>query len=152
MRSQSSLTLIGLATVVMMSLAGAGNACSCGRELPPCEAFSGASAVFVGRVLDAAQQNEIKNDDGTRSIYDVGAIRFEVKESFLGVTRNSVVIHSGTGGGDCGYWFKRGETYLVYAYGKPDELSTGICTRTRPVAKAEEDLAFLRNLPKKGSG
>lgn len=152
MRKRISIASIGLATLVLVGLAEATSACSCGREPPPCEAFSGASAVFVGKVLDAEQQNEVKNEDGTTSVYDVGAIRFEVTESFSGAPGRRVVIHSGTGGGDCGYWFKRAVTYLVYAFGKADDLSTNICTRTRPIPKAEEDLAFLRSLSKKGYG
>jgi hypothetical protein len=152
MRKRISIASIGLAALVLIWLAETTSACSCGREQPPCEAFSGASAVFVGKVLDAAQQKEVKNQDGTKTVYDVGAIRFEITESFAGAIGSRVVIHSGTGGGDCGYWFKRGETYLVYAYGNSDELSTNICTRTRPIPKADEDFAFLRSLPKKGSG
>ena len=152
MRKRTSIASIGLAALVFMGLPETVSACSCGREPPPCEAFSGAQAVFVGKVLDAAEQREVKNDDGATSVYDVGAIRFEVTESFSGVPGPRVVIYSGTGGGDCGYWFKRGVSYLVYAFGKADRLSTGICTRTRPVREAEEDLAFLRTLAKRGSG
>jgi hypothetical protein len=152
MRKQISIASIGLATLALMGLVEAANACSCGREPLPCVAFSGASAVFVGKVLDAEQQKEAKNEDGIKSVYDVGAIRFEVVESFSGPIGERVVIRSGTGGGDCGYWFKRGEMYLVYAFGKAEQFSTSICTRTRLVREAEEDLAFLRTLPKRGSG
>jgi hypothetical protein len=48
--------------------------------------------------------------------------------------------------GDCGYDFQAGETYLVYANndeGSSNSLSTDICTRTRRLSEAGEDLAYL---------
>ena len=83
----------------------------------------------------------------------MGEIYFSVEQSFLGVKSSRVVIHSGTGGGDCGAWFIKGQRYLVYAYGDSmTTLSTNICTRTRELEDADEDLTFLRTMPRKGSG
>jgi hypothetical protein len=51
---------------------------------------------------------------------------------------------------NCGFPFKKGEQYLVYAYKLHDQLHTTICTRTRPAGSATEDLNYLRkmrNLP-----
>jgi len=48
--------------------------------------------------------------------------------------------------GDCGYDFRSGETYLVYANndeGSANSLSTDICTRTRRLSEAGDDLAYL---------
>jgi hypothetical protein len=48
--------------------------------------------------------------------------------------------------GDCGYDFQAGETYLVYANndeGSANSLSTDICTRTRRLSDAGEDLTYL---------
>jgi hypothetical protein len=48
--------------------------------------------------------------------------------------------------GDCGYDFQAGETYLVYGNydeGSSNSLSTDICTRTRRLSEAGEDLAYL---------
>jgi hypothetical protein len=48
--------------------------------------------------------------------------------------------------GECGYDFQAGETYLVYANndeGPVNSLSTDICTRTRRLSEAGEDLAYL---------
>jgi hypothetical protein len=43
--------------------------------------------------------------------------------------------------------------YVVYAYGDArNRLSTSICTRTKPVGAADEDLAFLRSLSDRASG
>jgi hypothetical protein len=48
--------------------------------------------------------------------------------------------------GDCGFDFQAGETYVVYGNydeGSSNSLSTDICTRTRRLSEAGEDLAFL---------
>ena len=128
-------------------------ACSCVHGTPTCEAFGSAKAVFVGKVVGAKEQRQEKNSDGTMTTFQVGEIYFNVEQTFLGVKSSRVVIHSGTGGGDCGFWFIKGKRYLVYAYGEsPDNLGTNICTRTRPLESAEEDLEFLRTMPRKGSG
>jgi len=128
-------------------------ACSCMSERKPCEAFGRASAVFVGRVAGGAERYEEKDEYGNRVVFIGGEIRFAIEKSYHGVAGKEVVIHSGTGGGDCGMWFKLGETYLVYAYGNAKEgFGTSICSRTRPLSTASEDLAFLEHLPEKGSG
>ena len=147
--------LSGLALLVLVLASGReAFACSCMPERPVCEAFGGSTAVFVGRVVGAAEQKTEAGENGIKSTYDVGSIYFAVEEAFSGVkARTRVTIHSGTGGADCGYWFRRGERYLVYAYGdEKGKLYTSICSRTRPLAAADEDLPFLRTLPPEGTG
>lgn len=121
-------------------------ACSCVRQRSPCNYYGDASAIFLGRVVGAAQQKTSVDENGNKTTYDVGKIRFLVQENFKGAPGYEVEIHSGTGGGDCGYWFLRNESYVVYAYRSKDDdkLYTHICTRTRHVVHAEEDLAYLR--------
>ncbi|MDQ3706352.1 MAG: hypothetical protein M3437_14280 [Chloroflexota bacterium] len=76
--------------------------------------------------------------------------------------RPQALLVTGSGGGDCGYVFNPGDTYLVYAYsshpGSPvffignlrveipigtKQFGTSICTRTVPLALAAQDLAQL---------
>jgi hypothetical protein len=73
-------------------------------------------------------------------------VRFDVAEAFRGVTSPELDVDTGSGGGDCGYPFKVGESYLVYAHvGKDGQpLATSICTRTRPLRDAHDDLVFAR--------
>ncbi|HYH86713.1 MAG TPA: carboxypeptidase regulatory-like domain-containing protein [Pyrinomonadaceae bacterium] len=138
---------------VVLLFSGRALACSCAGPAQPCQAFGGASAVFIGtptgmetRLMKSGDKDEF---DWTPRVY-----KFTVLQPFLGVEGTEVEVATGRGGGDCGYNFARGETYLVYAYGggggKP--FSTSICTRTRPIASAAEDLEFLRGLPTRGAG
>jgi hypothetical protein len=53
-----------------------------------------------------------------------------------------VVVYTGWGGGDCGYEFQVGSSYLVYAGGQTD-LGTSICSRTADLGHAQADLAVL---------
>jgi hypothetical protein len=47
-------------------------------------------------------------------------------------------------GSACGYPFKEGQEYLVYADGK-QELKVDLCSETKPLSKAGVNLQALRN-------
>ena len=52
---------------------------------------------------------------------------FTVERALRGLEGASAGVTTGTGGGDCGYAFKAGERYLVYAYKAQDgQLHAGI--------------------------
>ncbi|HEU4766284.1 MAG TPA: hypothetical protein VFS77_02890 [Pyrinomonadaceae bacterium] len=123
-------------------------ACSCMRPGPPCKYYGSADAIFLGRVVGSAQQRTTKDENGDNVVYDVGKIRFLVQENFKGVSGYEVEISSGTGGGDCGYWFRRNQSYVVYAWrsSESNTLHTNICTRTALESNAQEDLEYLRGL------
>ena len=65
-------------------------------------------------------------------------------------------VVTGSGGSDCGYDFRMGEHYLVYAYphAQSGKLYTGICQRTRPISEAGDDLDYLskKDDPSHGAG
>jgi len=67
-----------------------------------------------------------------------------------------VEVVTGSGGSECGYDFRQGEHYLVYAYPHPQsgKLYTGICQRTRPISEAGDDLDYLskKDDPSHGAG
>src|SRR5437868_10960043 len=59
-------------------------------------------------------------------------IKFQVKEVFRGDKQDTLDVWTGFGGGDCGFLFQKGETYLVYAgHDGRRRLTTDICSRTR---------------------
>jgi hypothetical protein len=75
-------------------------------------------------------------------------VRLAVTESFRGIEERSVELETGLGGGDCGFAFETGQSYLIYAYRNKEtgKLGTGICTRTQLLSKATEDLEYFRGL------
>jgi hypothetical protein len=130
----------------LLLLAAPAKACSCIQSGPPCQEYGKSSAVFSGQVLEIVP---FKVDGYTQKL-----VRFSVSESFRGMSGSSTEIATGNGGGDCGYPFKVGESYLVYAYRAPrdNKLYAGICSRTRPLSEASEDLEYIRGLSKAESG
>jgi hypothetical protein len=119
-------------------------ACSCALSGPPCEAYFQVDAVFVG------EAQTITTVDGPAGRpYQQRLITFATRRALRGVDTPTVRVITGMGGGDCGYNFTIGEQYLVYAYRSKDgaELSTGICTRTRPLSQAVDDLRYFDELP-----
>jgi hypothetical protein len=111
--------------------------CSCAAPGSPCSATWQADAVFVGRVVSIESS-------------PIGAgrlLQFAVVETFRGVRLSQVTLVTGYGQADCGYPFRMGESYVVYAHRSPEgQLSASSCTRTRPLAEASEDLSYLRSL------
>ncbi|MFQ5723636.1 MAG: hypothetical protein ACE5G6_04020 [Terriglobia bacterium] len=128
----------GLLLAVLIPAAWA-EACSCARVGPACEVFGKTDAVFVGRVTSVSSWIWTFFT-GERRVW------FAVSEGFRGVGSGEAVrVVTGTGAGDCGYGFEEGGEYVVYAHrSRGGELRTSICTRTRGLAAAAEDLAFLR--------
>ena len=59
------------------------------------------------------------------------------------------VLTSAAGVGSCAYPFKEGERYVVYASQQEAWCASSgctICSRTRPIAEAAEDLLFFKSL------
>ena len=134
---------------LLMLVSTTANACTCIGPSSPCESYGSAGAVFVGTpisVREAQKSNKREND------WEPRVFKFSVEQSYLGVAGTEIEVSTGMGGGDCGYSFKIGERYLVYAYQGESRLTTGICTRTRPFRQATEDLAFLGNLSSAAPG
>lgn len=140
--------LLPIALLLVLGTFEVASACSCAMADPPCGEYGQADAIFLGRVVGSAERESYTDDNGKKTVYDVGRIRFLIQESYKGVSGYEVEIHTGTGGGDCGYWFLRNESYVVYAYrsSEDNKLYTNICTRTTHLSEAKEDLEFLRGV------
>ena len=143
MRSRLLFALLGALTVVLVSSENA-HACSCMGPNPPCQAVWQAGAVFTGEIVSVTDVD--RTFEGQPSVVARGRrARVRVLESFRGTQTGEVDVFTGAGGGDCGFGFVQGARYLIYAYREPNgRLGTGICTRTALVAKATEDLDYLR--------
>jgi hypothetical protein len=115
-------------------------ACICMSSGPPCQAAWASDVVFTGTVL-SIEAVEIKTWE---TVYPSKLVTFSIDRGFINSPSGSAEVMTGAGGGDCGYRFTPGGTYLVYARkGESSRLSTSICSRTRPIEQAEEDIRYL---------
>ena len=115
------------------------HACSCAPPSAPCQSEWLADAVFVGEAIAIEQLTEPEMWGSRRVTFSVG-------EAFKGVQGRFVDVVTGSGGGDCGFNFTEGRTYLVFAHRHPTKgkLTTGICSRTSLASGAGDELKLLR--------
>lgn len=144
--------------VALLVLAQPAIPCSCGYVRPVAEALDQSSLVVLARVAQMDYRyswwHRVKaclglGPDGgdIAEYYDFYGYRvtLTVERAWKGASDSaSLTILTGTGGGDCGYPFVVGESYLVYASPTSVGLpSTTICHRTRPVSDAQLDIQAL---------
>src|SRR4051812_35469241 len=118
-------------------------ACSCMWSGPPCQATWTADAIFVGTVVSISPIDHLS----LGAPYQSRLVKVNVERAFIGAASGPLEIVTGMGGGDCGYDFKVGVKYLVYAH-KSDAsiLTASICSRTKLLAAAGEDLQYLTTM------
>ncbi len=74
-------------------------------------------------------------------------VRIDVTTSWKGVDHQAMRVGTSAYGDACGYSFSEGGEYLIYASDNdarigPDVI-TGVCSRTAPLAGADDDLQVL---------
>jgi hypothetical protein len=120
---------------VALGYAPRASACSC-MKLTPQEGFTSSTAVFTGEVTDI-RKNESTPFGGRE-------VTLRVKKLWKGDPRKTIEVHTAGSSAACGYPFKIGETYLVYAVSdEADPMRVSLCSRTAPVDQAKEDLSYL---------
>jgi hypothetical protein len=136
MEMRNDYRCVVIAAVLLVLLTPVvGHACSCMEEV--CNtAWRHGEVVFLGEVT----ARQAVPSEGTRV-----AVHFLVREIFDGrvTSEKDTVVFTGAGGGDCGYPFVVGQSYLVYAGSNHGQLATGICSPTRPAVMAG---AFIQQL------
>jgi hypothetical protein len=116
--------------------------CSCLPPDPPCQAYGAASAVFVGLVTSVSfDRNNL-------------VACFTLEQPYKGVEGTEVEVFTARSGAACGFGFASGHRYLVYAYRRSENerLSTNLCTRTRHLSHAGEDLEYINNMANAAPG
>ena len=132
-----------LSTLVVFAAAmypGIASACSCMESPLPCGSLAG-SSVFIGTVQSRSDSPQEGTTRDSRPGY---TFRLAVVEAFAGVTDREVTVRTATDTAACGYPFEVGKTYLVYAAPTGGGYGVSLCSRTRPLAGANDDLALIR--------
>src|SRR4030095_13364292 len=147
--ARSSIGSVVVGVVILASPRGAA-ACSCGPSGPPCQNAFLSDAVFAGTVrsITPLPDNGPPLRPGEFRLPETVRVEFEQVVAFRGVQGATVSVKTAGSGPACGYSFKQGERYLVYADPHRDGsgLRTTHCSRTRPLVEADEDLHFLQTL------
>ena len=133
-------------------------ACSCVSS--PDESVSDAvkkaakqsTMIFAGKFLGYEYRKGISQRYADKPIdYETQVSVFQIERGWKGETTSKMFLATdrikyvdGTEShSSCDYSFKEGKTYLIYAYGKENELRANYCSRTRLMTKAEKDLKIL---------
>jgi hypothetical protein len=142
-----------LASMLILLTAAPAYACTC-SSVNICRLSSEASAIFVGRVVDIEQAppKEVLRFAGTDGAIEVALdrnllVHLQVEKAFKGVPAGGHIdVQTGMGISDCGVPFERSERYLVFAHGESGNYSTSVCSHTRHISQASDDLQSLEAL------
>ena len=117
-------------------------ACTCMHlRGDPDKAFTAASAVFSGKVLEIIEGEPSPALPELKTL----TVKFRVKKSWKLVRTDEVMVLTGSLTNLCGFPFKVGERYLVYGVGGGNKFMTDICKRTTHLTGAKEDLEYLKH-------
>ena len=113
-------------------------ACTCAPARSAAQELERATAVFSGEVI------EIRRHRQAADIFAGVEVMFRVERVWKGVESRTVSVFTAQSSATCGYSFREGRTYLVYAHGNAEgRLSASICSRTRRLRDARADLEEL---------
>lgn len=149
---RSKLLLSTFVLFWLCLLGGRAEACSCGGGLPPCGKtlayLRGAGgAVFAGTVSELMPTYTHGNRGSEpREFLSHYRARFAVDEMLIGSEAEELDVWTSSSTASCGYEFKEGARYLVYATRDAGGvlLNVSLCSRTRPLEDAADDLELLR--------
>jgi hypothetical protein len=120
-------------------------ACTCMAPATAAEALQKSSTVFRGRVVriyrSLFDRLSITKTAGYR-------VQFEITKQWKGSPTKSTVVITRLTGEACGFPFEENKEYLVYVVTEPKDIRTGICTGTKNITEAEQEMEQLDKLLK----
>jgi hypothetical protein len=141
---------IGVLTGLFLITVGAPDvfACDCNPNGPPCQSYFEVDSVFVGTVRSISAAPEPLLTGMLR-------VEFADVQSANGQKQPVVSVLTADNDAECGYGFRTGERYVVYANRKDggNDFQVVSCSRTQPFATASEDRQYFQTLssPSEGS-
>lgn len=133
--------LILIAIPLLLLIRGEAYACKCGK--PSVEwSFEKVPVIFSGEVVNL----------------DLFRATFKVEQMWTGKSAEEIIILTGATRGangfivssSCNFRYVLGQKYLVYASGSGTELKASLCSRTKPLKSAAEDIRELERLEQAG--
>lgn len=118
-------------------------ACSCMMPSSVKEQLETSEAVFAGHITSIVDVNKGKEIISTA---DPLRVTFEVSKAWKGNVSEEITIKTARAEASCGYEFSAEREYLVYAYGDEGNLYAGLCTLTKPLSGASDDMKELDKL------
>ena len=136
--------------LVMTGSSWPAHACSCNVSGPACQAYWKTDAVFDATVVSITLLSPAEPRRGGQLPFAVmdKVVKLEVRQSWKGVETGPLEITTSGEGGSCGYPFKVGGRYLIFAFqGRIDgRLQASICSRTQEFNGTGGDVDFLASL------
>ncbi|HEX5602936.1 MAG TPA: hypothetical protein VFX63_10315 [Pyrinomonadaceae bacterium] len=132
-----SKRLLVAASLLIFSIPSLVSACTCTVGGGKCDrSWNYGKVIFAGTVT-----RELLSTERFTRVFQLS-----VSESFRGpaIAGQDIPIYTGNGGGDCGYRFEIGTSYLVYADLEGDRLFTSICSHTGTAAQTAHIIRQLR--------
>jgi hypothetical protein len=134
--------LLALITGSLLST-GPAQACMCAAPATPAEGLKRSAAVFRGTVIEISRpfldRIGLSRTGGHR-------VKFEVVKQWKGAPSKTVEVVTRLTAEGCGFPFEERKEYLVYVVTEPEDIQTGICTGTKPLAGAEPEMKQLDDL------
>ena len=128
--------VIAVLGVVFLLPPQCASACQCTMpaEKPT---LADSEAVFSGEVVEIDQPSPFKSGA------DLETDTFRVYEVWKGPEQETLEVHTALFGASCGYPFKEGQEYLVYAYTGKQGLEVDSCNGTQRLTEAQAHLEVL---------
>jgi hypothetical protein len=146
-------------------------ACTCTGSSSPISEYKTTPVVFVGTVKSIAEDKVKIDRFGEQREIRTGLVAYlDITDPIKGVKHKEATVITGGGGGDCGFHFEVGESYLIFAsplksnsaenivsatvFGNPnpskkemigDVITTHICTLTNNLKDMDDELEMIRN-------
>lgn len=114
-------------------------ACSCATSESVTDESGRSDAVFEGSVVSMKQSGISL----FQSSADAVKTTFHVNEVWKGLVTSEIAVISARSSESCGFEFKSGQRYLVYARETGKSLEVSLCSRTTQYSDAGEDLTAL---------
>lgn len=125
---------LGLFGVVLV-LTGVRSAQACSCNPASMEPNLNAAHIFQGAVMKLAHDPQKMSITAT----------VRVDKVYQGTVSGDVEVSTIDAGSMCGFEFKKGETYLIYATAPEPPFDTSLCSPSKRLADAAEDLKLLED-------